>query len=284
MLQVRPDRPLSLLLLALIRTLDRVASSMNIPWFIIGATARDILMEHVYALETTRATHDVDFAVAVSSWDVFAELKARLIATGEFLAGEAGHRLYFGAGDGAYPLDLVPFDGVERNGEIAWPPDGDFVMNIAGYADANSSALDVEIAIGLTVRIISLPAMTILKILAWNDRRERGKHAADVLLLLRHYHAAGQLDRLYEDESDLLVAVDYDIELAGAALLGRDARLAISDKPCGQVHDILAVERNADMFLALATRSSHTPPERAGLLLDAFLQALQPTPAQPSAS
>lgn len=159
MLQVKPDRPLSPLLLALIRTLDGVAKGLSIPYFVIGATARDILMEHVHALETTRATRDIDFAVAVPSWDGFEEFKAQLISTGEFLPGEALHRLQFGEDIGAYPLDLVPFDGVAKNGEIAWPPDGDFIMNIAGYAEAYDSALVVELAPGFAVKIVSLPTM-----------------------------------------------------------------------------------------------------------------------------
>ena len=199
MLTVKPDKPVSPDLLMLVRALDRVTKQLQIPYFVIGATARDLLIEHVYGLETTRATRDIDFAVAVSSWENFARLKEQLIATGAFQAGEQSHRLTFGEDSGAYPLDLVPFDGVERDGEIAWPPAGDVVMNVAGYADALDSALDVEIEPGFTVKIVSLPAMAILKILAWNDRPERDKHAADVLLLLRHYHLTGQLDRLYDD-------------------------------------------------------------------------------------
>ena len=51
MLQVNPETPLAKALLTLIRTLNRVTKKLDIPYFIIGATARDILMEHVYALE-----------------------------------------------------------------------------------------------------------------------------------------------------------------------------------------------------------------------------------------
>lgn len=274
MLQTRPDKPVSALLLALMRTLDSVAKQLNIPYFVIGATARDILMEHVYGIATTRATRDIDFAVAVPSWEVFAILKARLISTGAFVSGEAPHRLLFGDGPEAYPLDLVPFAGVENNGEIAWPPDGDFVMNIAGYADAHASALEVEIASGFSVKIVSVPAMVILKILAWTDRPERDKHASDVVLLLRHYHEAGQFDRLYDDGADLLTAFDYDIELAGAALLGRDAQRDVAPGTRKQVHDALADARKVDKFIAQARRSSTVTTERATLLLNAFLRSL----------
>ena len=162
MLRVQPDQPLSPTLLELVHTLDQVARRLSIAYFVIGATARDILLEHVYEVETTRATRDVDFAVVVSSWDAFDQLKTQLIATGQFVAGDSAHRLTFGAGADAYPLDLVPFDGVESGGEIAWPPKGEFIMNVTGYADAHDSALDVEITPGFHVKIASLPALVVL--------------------------------------------------------------------------------------------------------------------------
>jgi predicted nucleotidyltransferase len=272
MLQVDPNKPLSPSLLELIRTLDQVAAQLRISYFVIGATARDILIEHVHGLETTRATRDIDFAVAVSSWDEFSRLKTQLIGTGAFQTGERLHRLTYGEGKGAYPLDLVPFDGVEHEGEIAWPPEGDFVMNVAGYTDALDSALDVEIEPGFTVKIVSLPAMVVLKILAWNDRPERDKHASDVLLILRAYHQAGQMDRLYDAENaDLLEKHDYDVELAGAALLGRDARRDLALETRGQVTDVFAIEKKFEKFISQMMRSQAGDTDRAALLLEAFI-------------
>lgn len=231
-------------------------------------------MEHVYGLETTRATRDVDFAVAVSSWDEFERLKNQLIATGEFVASGNAHRLIFGEGFGAYPLDLVPFDGVERHGEIAWPPKGEFVMNVTGYTDAHDSALDVEIARGFHVKIVSLPAMAVLKILAWNDRPERDKHATDVLLILRNYYQAGQFDRLYADAVDLLETYGYDLELAGAALMGWDVRRDVVLDTRAQVIAVLANEKKFERFSSQMMRSNPGDMERATLLLKAFLQAI----------
>lgn len=274
MLQVKPSKPLTKTLLTLIRILDQVAKQLDIPYFIIGATARDILMEHVYELETTRATRDVDFAVAVSSWDEFDQLKSQLIATGGFVASANSHRLTFGEGLGFYPLDLVPFDGVELDGEIAWPPKGEFVMNVTGYTDALNSALDVEIEPGFEVKIVSLPAMAILKILAWNDRPERDKHASDILLILRNYYNAGQFDRLYDDAADLLEAYTYDLEQAGAALLGRDAKRDVAKETRAQVLGVFASEKNFEKFSSQMMRSNAGDMARATLLLRAFLQEI----------
>lgn len=259
----------------LVRALDQVTKQLQIPYFVIGATARDILIEHVHGLETTRATRDIDFAVAVSSWEKFARLKEYLIATGAFKAGKESHRLTFGQDSGAYPLDLVPFDGVERNGEIAWPPAGDFIMNVAGYTDALDSALNVEIEPGFIVRIVSLPAMVILKILAWNDRPERDKHATDVLLILRTYHQTGQLDRLYDDENiALLEKHGYDLELAGAALLGRDAGRDVAKETRAQVIGVFAAEKISEKFIGQMTRTQLGDRSRAALLLAAFITEL----------
>jgi predicted nucleotidyltransferase len=275
MLTVKPDKPLSPNLLMLVRALDQVTKQLQIPYFVIGATARDILIEHVHGLETTRATRDIDFAVAVSSWEKFARLKEYLIATGAFKAGEQSHRLTFGQDSGAYPLDLVPFDGVERNGEIAWPPAGDFVMNVTGYTDALDSALNVEIEPGFIVKIVSLPAMVILKILAWNDRPERDKHATDVLLILRNYHQTGQLDRLYDDENiALLEKHGYDLELAGAALLGRDARRDVVKETRVQVTGVFAAEKISEKFIGQMMRTQLGDRNRAALLLAAFITEL----------
>ncbi|WP_168710052.1 nucleotidyl transferase AbiEii/AbiGii toxin family protein [Massilia sp. Mn16-1_5] len=258
----------------LIQQLDQVAVRLQIPYFVIGATARDIVIEHVHGLETTRATRDVDFAVAVSSWEEFARLKEQLIGTGAFRAGEQSQRLGFGE-NGAYPLDLVPFDGVERNGEIAWPPKGDFVMNVAGYTEAYESALAVEIETGFTVKILSLPAMVVLKILAWNDRPERDKHASDVLLILRHYHQTGQFERLYDDEHiALLERHGYDAELAGAALLGRDARRDLASKTLAQVMKVFASEKHSERFIAQMLRSQPGVGDRATLLFAAFIDEI----------
>jgi len=270
MLKIRSDKPLANTLLTLIHTLDAVMKQLAIPYFVIGASARDILVEHVHGLETGRATRDIDFAVAISSWDDYDRLKAMLTLTGEFTLGANAHRLMFGTGEGAYPLDLVPFDGVENEGEIAWPPSGESIMNVAGYGDAYASALDIEIEPGFQVKIVSLPAMVVLKILAWNDRPERDKHASDVFLVLRSYHQAGQFDRLYDEALDLLAQADYDVEVAGAALLGSDVKRDIASEVRQQIAQVFASERSLDKFVVQMTRSYPGKTEYARRLMRAL--------------
>ena len=80
----------------------------------------------------------VDLAVAVDSWPEFERIKTRLVEAGAVTTDkDRPHRLSYRATaeGGRYPLDLLPFGGLEqRPSEIAWPPDLSVVMNVAGTA------------------------------------------------------------------------------------------------------------------------------------------------------
>jgi predicted nucleotidyltransferase len=94
---------------------------------LVGATARIILVESVFGLASGRATRDVDFAVALETWEQFEALRVRLMSVHGFKAdARIDHKLYYhlpGAALGI-PVDLVPFGalGGERE-EIRWPPE-----------------------------------------------------------------------------------------------------------------------------------------------------------------
>jgi predicted nucleotidyltransferase len=63
-----------------------------------------------------------------------------------------------------------------------------------------------------------------LKLFAWQDRKTNDKDALDLYRVISTYADAGNTERLYDSEISLLEQLNYDLELAGAALAGRDAR------------------------------------------------------------
>jgi predicted nucleotidyltransferase len=72
---------------------------------------------------------------------------------------------------------------------------------------------------------VTLPALAVLKVLAWKDRRaENNKDASHLLTLLRNYLDAGNQERIWEVAQDLLTEHEFDLTLAACGLLGRDAR------------------------------------------------------------
>jgi predicted nucleotidyltransferase len=235
---VRSDRPIDPVPLYLMRTVDAVMKSLNLPYFIVGATARDILLTHVFGLATGLATRDLDIGIAVRDWDEFEEVIAKLVEDAEFVRDtKIVHRLH----RGEYPLDIVPFQGVESpEHTIAWPSDLETAMNVAGYQESFEAAETVQVETGLVVRVVSLPGLAVLKLFAWADRGlGNAKDAVDLATLLRSYANPGNEDRLYSTELDTFEVVDYKLELAGARLLGRDARHVTTESTRSQVLGLL---------------------------------------------
>lgn len=220
------------------------AASAGIECMIVGATARDILLTHVFGIPPRNATYDVDFAVAVENWDQFEQLKSRLFARKGFESCERmKQRLYYRdhEKDRGYPLDLVPFGGIARNtNEIAWPLDMQIIMNVAGYQEVLRAAEQVELAPGCIAKVASLAGLTILKLIAWLDRgSSNSKDAHDLYQIMTKYAEAGNADRLYDAEFTLLEAAGYDPEIAGACLLGKDTALLASETTYQQLMAIL---------------------------------------------
>ena len=90
---------------------------------IAGAFARDLHLHYGHSIQIQRETADIDLALAVPDWAAFTILRQRLIASGAFEGSpKAAHRLRHRNG---WPLDLIPFGGVESpDRKIAWPPPG----------------------------------------------------------------------------------------------------------------------------------------------------------------
>ena len=195
----------------------------DVRFLLVGAMARDLLLSFAHGIEARRATEDLDFAFAVDDWRAFAELRGALLGSGFAEVAGVAHRLSY---DG-YRVDLIPFGGVEHvDGMIDWPPPQDTRMVVLGFREAMAAAVAVKLPGGMEVAVASLPALALLKLFAWADRRytQPGKDAGDLWLLLRNYLDAGNRERLYDEASHLFEATDYDDDLAGAWLLGADAR------------------------------------------------------------
>lgn len=205
----------------LVAAVQRVAH--DVPFFLAGATARDLLFRYAYGIDAGRETRDIDLALAVENWGQFHSLRAQLLEDGRFKAiGNVLHKLSF---DGWLEVDVVPFGAIERpDRTIAWPPDGAFVMKVFGFREVFDSTLHVQLPAGEEMRIVSVPALAILKLAAWTERRliSPMKDAHDLAVILRNYLDAGNHDRLYAEAAHLLEAPGFDFELAGAWLLGHD--------------------------------------------------------------
>jgi predicted nucleotidyltransferase len=269
-------RPIDGITLDIIRAIHDATTALGHRAMLVGATARIVLIEHVFGLRTGRATKDVDFAFAMDTWEQFDTLKQHLVDVHGFSAdNRVLQKLYYRADGAAYgiPVDLVPFGalGGERE-EIAWPPEMAVVMNVAGFADALKSAVEVEIAPGIRIAIASLPAIAVLKLFAWLDRRrETPKDAGDLTALLHLYFEIDP-ERVYTIP-EVLESVGYDIELGGAWLLGNDARKLALATTTEKLTALLADAALTDDLvrdMARELRTQNDPEGHAAALLRQF--------------
>ena len=231
------------LLPALFETLSDQASSLGIPFFVAGATARDMILESGHGLPSKRGTNDVDLGVRVSNWAEFEKLKEALSASGDFSQAKEVQRLLY---RGERLVDILPFGGIaDPKGEIRWPPGEDSVMSVVGFEDAYQAAQQVRVRADppLDIRVASPVGLAIMKMIAWADRpNERKKDAQDLAHITEKYLDIGNYERLLEDHMDLVEVEDFDYARAGARLLGRD--IATIGKPgtVKKIKDILAGE------------------------------------------
>ena len=183
------------------------------PLMVVGATARDILSASIVGSLPTRATTDIDVAVAVPSWVAFDALTSRLDRV-----GRSRHRYRVSGVD----VDVLPFGDVETSERLLDWGDG-ARMNARGLSEAFAASECVRLPGGAEVAVPTVAGLAVLKLSAWSDRRlETRRDAVDLQTITGWYMTGTFLDELYDTEVDLLEAYDFDPDLAAAHRLGRD--------------------------------------------------------------
>jgi predicted nucleotidyltransferase len=258
-LQLRADCPLEPERYDTLVALDCILKSLQCPYMLVGATARDILLYNVFGQRVLRATQDVDIGILIDSWERFDTVKSAILHAPEFQPSTAQpYRVLHTTHGAAYstPVDILPFGKISTESEaFHWPPpDTDLVMNVAAFGDAYASSLTVTAGPGLDLRMASLPGLLLLKLLAWADKSE-SKQAQDVLRLIETYGDAGNEDRLFGDKIELLESEGFDVPLAGARLLAQDALALAAPATINIVQSVLRDAKRMNTFQAQMSRS-----------------------------
>ena len=231
---------------SILKEIEEVSIRIDIPFFIVGATARDIILEHQFNIRPRRATIDIDIGVLIDGWDKFETLKDRLVHSGKFRLSRQKQRLIY---EDHFPVDIIPFGMIaNEDGSITWPPDHEIRMSTAGFQECFRHAVSVKLSSNpeLVVKVITLAGLALLKLISWDDNpKRRSKDASDLFLIIRHYLDAGNLDRLFEEEFDLIEEGSYDYDLASAHLLGRDVRNISNPTTKTKLIEILKRENNS---------------------------------------
>lgn len=198
------------------------AERAGVDWMVTGAMGRHLVFEGIHGCPPDRSTTDWDVGVQVGYWTQFAALENYLVEGVGFRRDSRQRQRLYGPAGGI--VDLIPFGGVETaDGGVQWGQEGGFHLNVAGFQEAYAASYRVRLTDTVTARVVSPPGLAILKVVAWQDRHlANDRDAEDLAYLLHQYHYLVS-EELYGLHLDALERVDYDVELAGARVLGKQA-------------------------------------------------------------
>jgi len=260
-------------------SVSAILTGLEVPYVVVGAAARDLVLHYGYGASIQRATNDVDFAIKVPSWAAFDALKKKLMEQG-FKETRQQHRL-ISPSDTA--IDIVPFGALEdEQASIAWPPKGDITMSVLGFREAcdNAEWVRIQVEPEIDIPVASPIGLVLLKIISWSDRAIdlRNKDAKDIAYLLSTYELIPEVKDTLFTETSILVAYKWDITLAAACLLGQRANKIANIKTQKRINALADEELiNLSLDLLAEEMCIHTENEyeRKFELLTAFMDGLK---------
>ncbi len=183
-----------------IETLQTVFDELDINAYLIGAQARDIWF---LPKKLSRITQDIDWIVANSAENVFNELKEKLLKKG-FLA--TNNPIKFLSPDGT-EVDLIPFDYKEMP----------HLIGVYEIFERGTQTITFEN--GKSYNVATIPAIVMLKLIAWDDRPEyRAKDVDDISTIIQYYFDLDS-DDIFNNHNDLFG--EKELNQIGARVIGR---------------------------------------------------------------
>ena len=239
------DNPL---LVELLRRLNRTFSKIGSDFFVIGATARDIILRVLANTSARRKTKDLDIAIAATGWDKYNAICQTLMADGFEKSAHQAQRFYFSD----YEVDIVPYGAVAKDDDnIYWPPEETIAMSVKGFDEVLSEAITVSIDNEFEIRIASLHGLFLLKLNAWLDRNiSDNRDAEDMWYIVDNYYLANEERGIHPEVYEL---DGFDLTVGGAYWMAHDIADLLSQKQIAYYADVLRseIEREEDSRLVV---------------------------------
>ena len=225
----------------LLKVLVVCFKELDSQFYVIGATAKDIVMRQLMAVSSCRRTQDLDIAVAISDWKRFDEISDALQKAGIKKSPGIHQRFYYKN----YELDVVPFGGVAKEDDnIYWPPEEDIAMSVKGFYNALADALTVSLDGEEDIRIASLHGLWLLKFNAWMDRRlKTDKDAVDMSFIIDNYFIAN-VDR--GTHMEVYDYPNFSCYLVGGIWLAYDVASLLDKEQLVYYRDSILVETDKE--------------------------------------
>lgn len=205
--------------------LEDAFAKTGVDFYLIGALARDTW----YAKQNKnfRTTKDADFAIFVGNEEEFLKLKQFLVTEKKFTAFKGNEYVLFAPNK--TQVDILPFGSIEIDGSVVLQGQGLTSISVNGFMEVYSKGIkETEISTGHKFKVATLPAIVMLKFIAFDDRPDqRIKDAGDVGNILRNYFDL-QIDLIYSEEyADLFTEEIGGIEEVSSIVIGSEIKKII---------------------------------------------------------
>ena len=178
------------LLFDTLQALHNCVTKLGLDLYVVGATARDLMMKMLDEAPSKRKTRDLDVAIALSDWSQFDNLSKELLEN-HFLKEKAKQKFYYKGEQNKndYEVDIVPFGDIAEDEVIQWPPDSTPEMSVKCFTDVMNHSIPISIDGKFTVNIAPLAGQFFIKLDSWMDRHDYNhKDADDMFFILDKFY------------------------------------------------------------------------------------------------
>ncbi|HXK50560.1 MAG TPA: nucleotidyl transferase AbiEii/AbiGii toxin family protein [Clostridiales bacterium] len=223
-----------------LKIIIEVTDNLSIPFILIGASARDIIFEHMHGISAPRVTMDIDIAVEIAAWASFDQIKNELLNNYGFETTRQLQRFRYKD----FFLDIVPFGKLAENGKIVWRENQN-TMTVTGFNEIYDSAQPITVNTdpATEFKIPTLEGLMILKFISWYDAfPDRPKDAEDILFILNNYEKTLDIGEVFEKYPDVIENQAFDLSDAGLIILGSGMKATAGGDAFRIINDILIKE------------------------------------------
>lgn len=201
----------------MLRKVTELFGEISQEYFVIGATARDIVCSQLVGTISNRGTRDLDIAIAIPNWTAYEQIEDILISNGFTKDADMRQRFRYGY----YELDIVPYgDVANKDDMIIWPPAETIAMSVKGFNEVLKDVITLTIDDEFCIKIASLHGLFLLKFNAWMDRNlTTSKDAEDMSFILSNYFMANVDRNAYSEVFDW---ADFDEYAVGGYWIAND--------------------------------------------------------------
>jgi predicted nucleotidyltransferase len=223
-----------------------IIDSLEVPMLLIGAQARMLIFDNQYQVQG-RATKDWDVAVKLDNWERY-NLLISIMTTGQnplFKKTKVIHK--FIHIETELEVDVIPFGDISKpNQEINWS-DGN-QMNILGLEEAFTNT-ELIIIDNIEIRVADIDAFIVLKLLAWNDRREN-KDLKDIIIVLLKSPNEEDEQRVYDEFIDEIIEGRFEVDEAAIIFIGRNIQNKFKSETINKIKQIVEIILGQDTYIS----------------------------------